>query len=220
MTEVFKIESISNISSILKTLLIKFGNISGAELAKRTGIPTSTINRILAGTVLDPRISTLKPLAEYFGISVDQLLGFTALPFELSKNNALINPSKVIPIFDFTTYFYKETNPFRWFTWVTNNSEEDNAFALSINSEKFEPIFEKDTILIVEPKMLPPQQADFLLVIFEADNYLSIRRYHIEGKEHYFLPINTQLKATPVIEAEFTILGVITEAHTKMRSQE
>src|SRR5438045_1634384 len=73
---------ISDISSVLKILLNRFENMSGSELAKRTGLPISTVNRILAGSVSDPRISTLKPLANYFGITVDQLLGYTALPEE------------------------------------------------------------------------------------------------------------------------------------------
>lgn len=54
-------------------LLISLAGISEARLAERTGIPQPTINRITRGQSLDPRDSTLRPLAEFFGVSVETL---------------------------------------------------------------------------------------------------------------------------------------------------
>jgi transcriptional regulator with XRE-family HTH domain len=47
--------------------------ISENELARRTGVPQPTIHRVLSGRVADPRDGTLRPLATFFGVSVEQL---------------------------------------------------------------------------------------------------------------------------------------------------
>lgn len=38
-------------------------------------MPQPTIHRILTGESTEPRLSTLKPLADYFGVSVSELRG-------------------------------------------------------------------------------------------------------------------------------------------------
>lgn len=49
------------------------GNVHQA--AQAGGVPTSTLHRILEGQVEDPRIGTLRRLAEGFGVSVGWLTG-------------------------------------------------------------------------------------------------------------------------------------------------
>lgn len=47
--------------------------ISPTALAEITKVPQPTIFRILQGDSADPRTSTIRPLAEYFGVSVSDL---------------------------------------------------------------------------------------------------------------------------------------------------
>jgi transcriptional regulator with XRE-family HTH domain len=47
--------------------------ISENELARKTGVPQPTIHRVLKGKSEDPRDATLRPLAGFFGVSVEQL---------------------------------------------------------------------------------------------------------------------------------------------------
>lgn len=49
--------------------------LSQNELAERTNVPQPTIHRILIGESKDPRHSTVKPLADFFGVTVAQLRG-------------------------------------------------------------------------------------------------------------------------------------------------
>lgn len=218
MDEILQTNSISNISSILKNLLDRFEGLSGSELAKRTGLPISTVNRILAGTVIDPRISTLRPLAEYFGITVDQLLGYTALPEKYLHIDANIEPSKAIPIYSLNNFWLNKSNPSNWFTWVTKNVDsKKEVFAISIDTNQYDPIFDQETILVVEPNLLPPQDSDYLLVKYDLDDSYTINKYIVHGKEHYLAPLNPQLNANNIKEKQHKILGVISEAHTRMR---
>ena len=55
--------------------LLKQNNLNATQLAHFIGIPMMTIRRLLSGETEDPRISTLKLIADYFNISVDLLIG-------------------------------------------------------------------------------------------------------------------------------------------------
>ena len=49
--------------------------MSEADLCRGVNLPQTTINRLLSGQTNDPRISTLLVVAQFFDISVEQLLG-------------------------------------------------------------------------------------------------------------------------------------------------
>lgn len=210
--------SLTEVSRILKSLINFYDNISGVELSKKCGVPVSTINRILAGTVVDPKISTLKPLADYFGITVDQLLGYAALPEQFSMNLQKLSPTIALPVFGLNKSNFLSKSTKRWFTWVTEKqAQSKDVFAISIATEEFEPIFSKDSIIIIEPSMLPPQNDDYVALIFENNENISLRKYKITDNEHYLVPLNPQFKAVLCSEKKHDLLGVISEAHTKLR---
>lgn len=62
------------IARILTELMAR-ERLSDNDLAARTGVPQPTISRIKSGESRDPRDSTLRPLADYFRISISQLRG-------------------------------------------------------------------------------------------------------------------------------------------------
>ena len=72
------------VSEILMKLMSRQG-LTDNELADRVGIPQPTISRIRNGDSRDPRDSTLRPLAQYFGLSVSQLRGDVPLPADRVK---------------------------------------------------------------------------------------------------------------------------------------
>lgn len=60
------------IATNLDFLMTREG-INPTILSERTGIPQPTVHRIASGESKDPRTSTVKPLAEYFGFTVADL---------------------------------------------------------------------------------------------------------------------------------------------------
>lgn len=54
--------------------LLSIYNITISDLSRLTKTPRSTINRLINDEATDPRISTLKSIASYFNISVEDLL--------------------------------------------------------------------------------------------------------------------------------------------------
>jgi len=68
----------------LRTNLLKLmDGMSEAKLAKAVSVPKATINRIISGRTPDPRAGTLLPIAQYFGVTLEQLLGIVPLPDSL-----------------------------------------------------------------------------------------------------------------------------------------
>lgn len=63
-----------NVSTVLRELLDRHG-ISPTELHRRTGVPQSTLSRILGGKIADPSDKHISRIAEYFRVSTDQLRG-------------------------------------------------------------------------------------------------------------------------------------------------
>ena len=54
-------------------ILIKRAGINPYTLHEKTKVPQPTIHRILKGESADPRTNTVKPLAKFFGITVEEL---------------------------------------------------------------------------------------------------------------------------------------------------
>lgn len=57
----------------LRALMLASDDMSDNALSDKTGVPQPTISRILSGESADPRDSTLRPLAKFFGLTVHQL---------------------------------------------------------------------------------------------------------------------------------------------------
>ena len=57
----------------LKTLM-KQQNLTMYRLAKLSGLPESSVNRLVWGQTPDPRVSSLKKIADALGVKVDDLL--------------------------------------------------------------------------------------------------------------------------------------------------
>lgn len=54
--------------------LIKEKNLTMYALAKASGVPESSVGRIVHGISKDPNVSTVKKIADALGVKVDDLL--------------------------------------------------------------------------------------------------------------------------------------------------
>lgn len=75
------------IHSILADL-IALRNIKPTELAARTGVPQSTISRILNRKIQVPKDEPVRKLANYFGVTTDQLRGFQPMSMPYRNESA------------------------------------------------------------------------------------------------------------------------------------
>src|SRR3990167_6567719 len=68
-----------NLNKILKHLMHEM-HLSESELARRTEIGQPVIHRILSGETDNPRVATLSQIANYFSISISELIGDASFP--------------------------------------------------------------------------------------------------------------------------------------------
>ena len=87
----------AQIQSIARNLkaLIDGCKVPELEIARALNTSVLTIRRIISGETADPRISTLKAIADYFNVSLDSLLDDNA---QRSINAMIKNKPRVIPI--------------------------------------------------------------------------------------------------------------------------
>lgn len=74
----------NNVAANLRELMERRG-VSENRLATETGVPQPTIHRAVNGIAKDPRDGTLRPLAAFFGVTVEQLRTRLPPPTEASS---------------------------------------------------------------------------------------------------------------------------------------
>src|SRR3990167_958328 len=79
-----------NLSNILSHLMSEKG-IKSAELARKTGVGQPVVYRLMTGATENPQILTLKPIADFFGVSLDQLIGLSPLNNQKQMDNVLLH---------------------------------------------------------------------------------------------------------------------------------
>lgn len=187
--------------------------LTPAALARKLGIPTNKITRILNGDVTDPKASTLLQIANYFDITIEQLLGLEPMVHkgEYEKQET----ARRIPIFEFSKPDHIKI-PKEWYRWVENDVA-GNYYALTIDTDLYEPTFPNNSLLIINPDIKPEDRSYILVQRKNTPLNYSIKKYVLEGNQSYFYPINPKLPVEIYEENLYTIAGVILEIHQKLR---
>lgn len=157
-------------SEVLRYLMQDIGDISEGELSRRTGIPQPTIHRILSGKTPNPRLDSVKPLADFFNVSIDQMLARNSLPKDRIPGTFVtdIVKQKSIPVLTWEEVInwpdiLKRPEFKLNRSWIMSDLQVDSlSFAFQINDVHFAPEFKKGTWLIIDPTR-PMQEGLFLI---------------------------------------------------------
>jgi len=187
------------LSLILKRLLFQKA-MKPVDLARKLNIPQPTIHRIVTGKSTRPYLSSLVPIAKYFSLTVDQLLGESPLPSELSDISAQekyplsVGKIKYIPLLLWEKLFAatsqqetKEKIPF-----LGNISEK--GFATIMPDSSMEPTFPRDGILIFDPDKTPGDRS-YVLVKLHDSQLPVFRQLLLDLNHKYLKPLNPDLNA-------------------------
>ncbi len=79
-----------NLADVLSFLMTSTG-IKSAELARKTGVAQPVISRLMTGVTNNPQILTIKPIADFFAINLEQLLGISPLGIKNHFGHAQLN---------------------------------------------------------------------------------------------------------------------------------
>ena len=174
------------VGKIIKQLM-REANISEAELARQTGLPQTTVNRLLLGSTADPRASTLRPIAKFFDITIDQLLGIEDIPQDrISGTFRAINRDAWthVPIIEwndaiawlFKNDDYDLHSHHKW--TVSDCAVSKQSFAL-LSTPSMEPMFRRNSILIIDPDA-DLVDGKYVILTLDGSNTV-IRKAHIDG---------------------------------------
>jgi transcriptional regulator with XRE-family HTH domain len=195
------------------TALIKKRGLSEAETAQALGLPSMTIRRLASGETTDPRISTLKLIADYFSVSVDALMDS---PNETTLHCVEKNKPRFIPILDWHTatamLSVNKLNLGSWEHWQPVTVGEsyplsDEAFALE-SRPSMSPRFPAGTVLIIDPT-IKPIDGDTILVKMKEGGELSLRELVIDPPTWQLYPVVACSQVIPYEPESHTIAGVV-----------
>lgn len=204
---------------ILKELMYAV-NISEAELARQTDLPQATINRILLGGTKDPRASTLKAIASYFAISVDQLLGDTPLATPAKgAYKSDIASAVAIPIItweDVPNWFNlrEMLNPNNHSAWLTIDHKVNNHCFCVPSLRSMEPKFLTGSLLIIDPDR--EYRDGSYIIVLNQDKLPCIRRVLIQNAATYLAWIDQSLPPYPLLDSDH-VVGTIIESRIDLR---
>lgn len=204
-------ETFSKIGKIIN-LLLEECNLDEADLSKHTGIPKSTLHRIIHHEA-NPTIETLKPIAEFFVITVSQLIGETIISNDRLPGTFCPNPYTVsrVPVLNFSnidTYINGRLSINEWIS--TEKELTEKSCAILIESEEFKLLIPKNTLIIVNINVLP-EYGDIVLVKLKKTNTLTLRQFIVDENDCYFRTLDPNINKVSKVSKEDIIYGLIVE---------
>jgi transcriptional regulator with XRE-family HTH domain len=198
-------------SEIIRELLSRH-NINVCELARRINMPQPTIHRLISGKTEDPRLSTLSLVADYFSITIDQLIGHAPLSNE-SGSKPLLSHS--VPIIS-----WQEAQNFKnivpklaaanWESWLSvDTNASPGSFGLK-SKKSMEHRFPSGSALLVDP-LITPDDGDLVIVSYPNTTEATIRVLVLDGPRQSLLSI-TDNSISDELTNDIIHLGVIIES--------
>jgi SOS-response transcriptional repressor LexA len=208
------------LSQVLLKLMKEVG-VSEAKLARKTDIPQPTLHRILSGSTKSPRGSSLAPLANFFSVTINQLMGADELPTDrvAGTHNSRIYGWTPVPLISWTEankwqQFEKVLRSHKWGEWVsTDLSVSGKTFAMTVQGDAMAPTFIEGTTLIIDPEATINNR-DFVIIKSDTSKSASFRQLLTDGDDKYLKSINDEFRTIQADNDKTTIIGKLVQART------
>jgi len=209
------------IAQILKMLLFKRDK-RVTQVAREAQIPQQTLQRIVAGLSSKPHRKTLNSLANYFSLSVEQLIGQEPLPEDqaiASLRNIERRPICQIPYIDFSdieNYLQTRDNTLIKNYINTDGDLPEHVFATRMTDSSMYPYISKNAVVLLDPNT-QPQDQHFVLVRLEESGAFVIRQILIEGADQHLKPMSRDLStlATRTMKKTDKIIALVIEVRQR-----
>jgi len=196
------------------SILIEKNNLTEAELALALEIPSMTVRRLASGETVDPHISTLKKIANYFEVSIDSLIETTNLGSITTMRKK--NMPVFVPILDWNTVSKIDSlenfDLSSWQEWQPvvlgkQHSLGENAFAIE-GKPSMMPRFPMGTLFVIDPSV-SPIDGDLVLIKMKQDSGLSIREISIDPPKWQLKPTIPGSETIFYAQNEHAIVGTV-----------
>ncbi len=206
------------------SLLMEYHDIrSETKLAEAANISQTTLNKLVSGTTSDPRISTLKPIAKFFNITLDSLMSENPIfadelqhkkvenPAGATQLIPLVSESELLDIYETLSSLTQDN----WPSFPIPKQNTSNYYAM-LTTKKLDKPFEKARVLIIKNEDKLPDDSYCLLKHIDSDS-VSIKKIKVvDGKKWLFALQN--VPSLEFDEAKWQPLGTIEAAFLDMSS--
>jgi transcriptional regulator with XRE-family HTH domain len=179
-----------------------------AELARLVGLPQPTVHRIATGVCEHPHISSLAPIADYFGITVEQLKGHELIPWlDRATKVPLLSGDEVLK-------WPANKNKLTPNELVLTDANVGlNGYAFKVNDAAMDPVFPPEMILIADPERQPKDRSYVIAKLANIDQPV-FRQLLIDARDRYLkaLSPDLELHKTTRLTQHDKILSVIVQA--------
>lgn len=202
----------------LKSLLQK-KDISLSELSVHSGIHKTVISRLLLGKTTNPQIDTLRPIADFFKVTVDQLIGDA--PIFSNDAYGIIVPMDrlLVPVIDWKNVPYWLEIKDRFTPKATVDAKSNisrDSFALVVNDHKFEPRISQGTTIIIDPHATP---SDGNYILTESENGdVIIKQLIIVNNKAHLKSLGNNFEMSKAKD-NYKSFGVVVEAVMEMLTE-
>lgn len=197
----------SSLSNVLKSLIVRAG-FSEHELSRKTGVKQPIIHRLLSGENINPKLDTLKPIAQYFAISISQLIGEETL-FDQNSGNATQTLSnwKPVPLLEKEQWGSNSCDQKNTIQWIMIDcSVSEKAFVIQWHDTHLPFPLSENCLVIIDPLQSPAHQ-DFVLV---KDKHTWLIKYYVKkNNKSYLFASSAEPDTIEVLAAENNILGTV-----------
>jgi transcriptional regulator with XRE-family HTH domain len=205
---------LTKISKILKQLMEEKG-VTTSELSRLTGVVQPVIYRIASGETDNPKVATLIPLANYFGITISQLIGEETLLSKINDCQRITNiksGSTQIALLEWESLMNSPYAPTAENYIEVSYELSKNAFALKAKDLTMSPLFPIGTLLIFDPNVKAENQ-DFILSNICNQEEAVFRQMLVDRNDIYLKPLNSDFRTIFIDGVDnFKILGTLIES--------
>lgn len=170
-----------SIGKVLSELIKKFG-LNALDLDRMTGVPSSTIYRLLKNKDGNPTIEVLRKLSSFFQITVSQLIGEEPIG---CKQVPLVPANEVHRFIGLD-----QSEKLKYQTIPIDFPVSTKCFATYSKDNMMEPFILMNSIVIIDPDR-EPSNKDFVLFIKKNNEYPKIRQVIKDGEDIYLKILNT-----------------------------
>lgn len=196
--------------------LMKLKDTNMTSIHRQTGVPVTTIQRICKDSGANPTLASLMPLADFFSVTVAQLIGEEPLPSAKEKH---LTPRRWtnVPVINWQQAVYWLDVPSiaqqpRYVT--TEIGIGENSFALEINDDHHNN-FQKGALLIVDPS-LSVNHRDYVISYKEGSQQASLKQVLMHEGDIYLKPTNSDFKTT-LMDNQHRIIGVVVQVKMNLK---
>jgi transcriptional regulator with XRE-family HTH domain len=181
-----------------------------ATLAKKTAIPQPTLHKILSGKTADPRVSTLKLIAEHFNVSLDTIM-YTGTEEKIAAESLAKKKTKAIPVISWQECVEAEAllatlTHTTWKDWRLSTVKADKVVCL-IAKSSMEAQFSKGALLSVALDV-KPVDGDWVVVHYPHSEEATIRQLVLDGPLKRLKSIHND---ADILDESIRLIGVVVE---------